>query len=390
MGTAVGLALAAASAWAQDQQLGARTKAMGGSYTAFEDDPVSVWLNPAGIASQPDGGALVYQTYTTYPLQSEKVVGGVEFEAEAEPNFNDPALIPSYIGLVFQLGESESPAAVGVCYAAPYRLNYSFDRIADPFQRQYVPDSNLDQSFARFRVAAAKDFRLRPAGEPGFFTHLAVGAGLDVGLHRWEFRSAAGDATERDTAFGFGLGTLLGVYDDGGSFRANLGAAYQSGVSWDFNVDPEIFPAFDMPQQLNFGLTLYLLKDTPLRVTFDFQWLDWSETAEEPRFAGRESFEDAVNFSMGLEYRIRLSPTVQIYPRIGYRRFDAPWGDADDLPMTSDYQLVLDTDGEAFDLLTLGLGVGWSTGAGKLRSIDLGADFGGDAPNLAVGLTYEF
>ena len=40
---------------AQDQQLGARTKAMGGSYTAFEDDPVSIWLNPAGIATQPCG-----------------------------------------------------------------------------------------------------------------------------------------------------------------------------------------------------------------------------------------------------------------------------------------------------------------------------------------------
>ena len=32
----------ASPASAQDQQLGARTKAMGGSYTAFEDDPVSV------------------------------------------------------------------------------------------------------------------------------------------------------------------------------------------------------------------------------------------------------------------------------------------------------------------------------------------------------------
>jgi len=25
---------------------------MGGSYTAFEDDPVSIWLNPAGISTQ--------------------------------------------------------------------------------------------------------------------------------------------------------------------------------------------------------------------------------------------------------------------------------------------------------------------------------------------------
>ncbi|MDP6959865.1 MAG: hypothetical protein QF645_13760, partial [Planctomycetota bacterium] len=54
---------------AQDQQIGARTKAMGGSYTAFEDDPVSVWLNPAGIATQQDQLSLSYQTYTAYQVE---------------------------------------------------------------------------------------------------------------------------------------------------------------------------------------------------------------------------------------------------------------------------------------------------------------------------------
>src|SRR5258706_13562532 len=58
----------AASAWAQDQQIGARTKGMGGSYTAFEDDPISVWLNPAGIATQPDQMSLCYQTYLGFPV----------------------------------------------------------------------------------------------------------------------------------------------------------------------------------------------------------------------------------------------------------------------------------------------------------------------------------
>ena len=48
------LAGAASTLTAQDQQLGARTKAMGGSYTAFQDDPLLVWLNPSGIARFPD------------------------------------------------------------------------------------------------------------------------------------------------------------------------------------------------------------------------------------------------------------------------------------------------------------------------------------------------
>ena len=53
------LALARA-ACAQDQQLGARTKAMGGSYTAFEDDPVSIWLIPAGISTQLSSMSIAY------------------------------------------------------------------------------------------------------------------------------------------------------------------------------------------------------------------------------------------------------------------------------------------------------------------------------------------
>lgn len=65
---AAGLAAAARAAFAPDQQLGARTKAMGGSYTAFEDDPVSIELNPAGIATQPNQMSISYQTDTTYPL----------------------------------------------------------------------------------------------------------------------------------------------------------------------------------------------------------------------------------------------------------------------------------------------------------------------------------
>src|SRR4051812_45234620 len=95
-------ASAAASAAAQDQQLGARTKAMGGSYTAFEDDPVSIWLNPAGIATQPSAVSLDYQTYVTYPLHEVKSPGGTQvgFSAKAETTFVDPALLPSYLGVV--------------------------------------------------------------------------------------------------------------------------------------------------------------------------------------------------------------------------------------------------------------------------------------------------
>src|SRR5437016_10295717 len=95
----------AAAASAQDQQLGARTKAMGGSYTAFEDDPVSVWLNPAGIATQPAALSLDYQSYTTYPLHRTPAGSGVSTSAGAETTFVDPAFIPSYLGIVIPIGD---------------------------------------------------------------------------------------------------------------------------------------------------------------------------------------------------------------------------------------------------------------------------------------------
>jgi hypothetical protein len=161
-------------------------------------------------------------------------------------------------------------------------------------------------------------------------------------------------------------------------------------VSYDFQISPDILPAFDMPQQLNIGLTFYLLKGTPLRVTIDFQWIDWSATAQDPQFSNFRGFQDAKNYSMGFEYRIKLSDRVSFFPRAGFRRFDAPWGNKNDLPMTGPFRLVLDTKAQAFNIVTYGVGLSWSTEASKVRSVDFAGDAGGDAINFALGLTMEF
>jgi len=388
--TAAGVLLGGAAAWAQDQQLGARTKAMGGSYTAFEDDPVSIWLNPAGIASQPDQASLAYQTYTAYPVQKERGPGNtVVFSEEAETVLADPEIIPSFMGLVFQLGSPESPLAIGICYARPYLLNYAMDEIVSPTQTTFQPDNEVEQALSRFRVALAKDFRFRKPEEGGFLTHLSLGLGLDVGYERWRFRTPASDTTDTSAAFGFGAGILVGLYDNTDSLRVNVGAAYQSAIEYKFSVSPGLQPAFDMPEQLNVGMTFYLLHNFPLRFTFDLQFIRWEDTAADPFFGNQPKFEDVTNYSVGAEYRIPAGK-VNLYPRLGYRRFDAPWEDEDNLPATGGFKLVLDTDGEAFNIFTFGLGISWTTEGGKVRAVDLAADVGGDAPNVALGYTHEF
>jgi len=389
--TSVTLLAMAATAAAQDQQLGARTKAMGGSYTAFEDDPVSVWLNPAGIATQPDQLSIAYQTYTAYPKGRTRGPGDtVNFTVKPVTIAGDPAVLPSYIGFVFQVGDAASPLAIGVCYAQPYLLDYAMDQVKDPNQPVFVPEAEVQQVFGRFRVSVAKDFRIKDVGVPDFFTHVSAGLGVDMGYERWHFSGLGEDTTTSNVGLGFGLGVLLGVYDDYDSFKVNLGIAYTSAVNYEFRIDPNILPSFDMPQQLNIGATFYLLQGTPLRVTIDFQWIDWSATAQRPLYNNFKGFQDAKNYSMGFEYRVKLTDKVSLYPRLGYRHFDAPWANKTDLPMTGPFRLVLDTKSGAFNLVTYGAGVSWTTEAGKVRSVDFAGDAGGDAVNFAVGLTMEF
>src|SRR5262245_12609438 len=144
-----------------------------------------------------------------------------------------------------------------------------------------------------------------------------------------------------------------------------------------------------MPQQINVGITGYFLPKLKLRTTVDMQWVQWSETAEQPAFPGQPKFRDAFNYSIGFEYRLSVTDNLSLFPRLGYRRFNAPWSDKDDLPMTSRFKLLLDTKGSHFNIVTTGIGVTLTDDKGKLWIIDLGADFGGDAWNMALGFTYE-
>ncbi|MDP6957882.1 MAG: hypothetical protein QF645_03620, partial [Planctomycetota bacterium] len=302
-----------------------------------------------------------------------------------------PVIVPSFLGAVIQVGDSESRMAVGICYARPYYLDYAVDEITEPTQPDFNPDSTIKQSLSRFRTAFAMDFSLRKTGEKGFFSHLALGAGLDLGWVDWTFTGPDKERTDTAISMGFGLGALLGVYDNTESFKVNLGIAYQSAIQFDFMIEPDILPAFDMPQQVNVGATFYLLEGTPLRATIDFQWINWSATAEDPTLSGDfKTFDDAFNISVGFEYRIQISESFFLYPRAGYRLFDPPWEDEDDLPATGRYKLVLDTKGSSVNIFSLGAGLSFSTEEGTFRTIDIAFDFGGDSANVAVGYTHEF
>jgi hypothetical protein len=196
------------------------------------------------------------------------------------------------------------------------------------------------------------------------------------------------NATE--TGVGGGAGLLLGLYDDTKNFKVNLGLAWQSLIRYDFSADTNFAPQFDSPNQYQVGLTFYLLENLPLRVTIDAQIIQWDQATQDSNI-DENDFSDAENFSAGIEYRLDVSKKITLYPRAGIRRYDAPWDDPDGqaLPGIGDRRLVIETKDGDFIIGSVGLGVGWSSEAGRTRSIDLAFDFGGDVNGFAMSFTFE-
>ncbi len=391
--TAAFLSAFAAVAVAQDFQIGSRAKGMGGSYTSFENDPVSIWMNPAGIATLPSQMTISYQSYTQYEVDSTKP----DRQGEAELGLVSPPLLPSFLGFVFQLGTTENPLAIGVAYMRPVHLRMTYD--SDPGGDDGVDEVDFleEQEFTRFRFCLAYTFRLRDAGVPGLFTHVSLSGAWDLGYTEWSEHAVTATTTtlvnsDRNTKWAGGVGVLFGVYDNTDDLKITVGAAFNSSVEWTFQVSKSAFPVWTWPKTSSVGVTADLLHGYPLRVTFDLQWIDWSTAVAPSAIAGHPNFRSVTNFSLGAEFRIKIRDgALLLYPRIGYRRVSAPWSDPDRLPAVGEMILYVDTHHDVWNLLTIGGGLYWSTQDGRTRGLEFGHElFGESTFNLSFGYTMEF
>jgi hypothetical protein len=386
-------AVSTTPAWAQDPQTGARAKALGGGGTAFEDDPHSIWLNPAGIATQPGGLAISYQTYPFYEPHGTSID-----QARAVPSLNDPVFLPSFLGVVVQLGSAELPQALGLCLATPYHLFLPFTG-PNPATATPADAVVVDQTFQRLRLSYAIDFRLRAVGEEGFFNHVALGVGADLAIARLEFTNPPDNQKSRvkhDAKLSGGAGLLLGLFDDAESVRATLGVAYQAGANLNYGsnlaVPSGVVPSFDWPEQVQLGLTFHLLEQLPLRICLEAQWTNWRGAAERSQLAGVDGFERSLSLSAGVEYRIALGSTVGFLPRAGLRFYDAPWKHPahSDLPAWGNQQLFIDTRNGKFTLFSFGFGLSWGYKEGTQDTLDLAGEVGGDSSGFALSYTFQF
>jgi long-subunit fatty acid transport protein len=268
----------------------------------------------------------------------------------------------------------------GIAMIRPFQNRLTYLNGADRVQ--------TEQQFSRFRAAGAAEYR---ASEEGFLHSVAVGIGLDLGFSLYEENDNAGalDRSDTDTKFGFGAGLFVGIYTNQDDFSVDFGFAYQSRIDFEFQIDDQFFPVWDWPDMLNLGFTFKLLDRMDLRLTADVQIIFWDAATQDDLTGADENFEDAVNWSFGVEYYLRLSETAALLPRAGYRLYDAPWGDKDVLPAIGRNILSIDTGDDRFDIFTFGASIQWVT-ENKVRAFDVGVEVGGDSPNFSIGYRHDF
>jgi hypothetical protein len=376
---AVLLAVSARAAWAQDFQVGSRAKGMGGSYTSFDEDPVSIWLNPAGIAGAPSRLALDYQTFTQFELQDSGTSLGTV--GKAQHGLLEPPIVPSFIGFTTPIAEEDGLVyEFGIAVIRPFQNRLSYLNGAVRVQ--------TEQQFTRFRAAVAAEWRRE---ESGLFHSLAAGVGLDLGYTLYEENDDAGalDRRDNETAFGYGAGLLIGVFTNQKDLSLDFGVAYQSAIRYSFKIDNRFFPVWDWPAMLNLGFCVKFLDKMDLRFTGDMQFIFWDAATQNDQTGANRNFSNAVNWSLGAEYYLRVSQTVSLLPRAGFRIYNAPWGNLKPAPAIGQNVLSINATKGRFEIATLGGSLQWVT-ENKVRAFDLGVEIGGPTTNFSIGYRHDF
>lgn len=377
MKTAIVLLILGTVAAAQDVQVGARAKGMGGSYTAFGDDATSIWYNPAGLATQHSKLAIAYQSFVTYEFANGTGAAG-SLPGAPQATLQEPAFIPSFAGVVLALGDDKLHHAFSLGYISPLNVDLTWSNAGVPLETR--------QQLSRFRFAYAIDLKIAEKGT-GFLPHVAVGGAVDWGSTTFEARGAM-VLRDQESGFGYGGGVLLTLYDDGAGFSIDLGFSGNSQLDFQFNLNQDTIPEWDWPAMYSGGIAVYYKR---LKVTADVQFVNWRDAVGVSTVATARSFENSTNFGIGGEYAFPVTDTVTILARAGFRRFDAPWPNKTPGSVAIGPNLLsIDTKEEAFSLFALGVGVYWNTKEGAKRGFDAAVEFGGDKVTVAVSYFHDF
>jgi hypothetical protein len=400
----VALAGLSSAAAAQDFQVGSRAKAMGGSYTAFGDDPVAIWTNPAGTATQPSQFAITYQSFTQYEFNTVSDPIVIPSPGKAEQGLLDPPISPSFAGVVVRMGEGDVEMAASLAYIRPFQIKYTYDYF-DPVDDTNDLITQTDQQFSRIRAGFGASFRV---SDSKFLKTIALGVGLDfVYSHYKEVdQSPVPDRDSQvfedsESSLGYGVGILITAFESD-SFRVDVGAAWNSGVRFHWDLDPVVYPVWDWPALASGGFAFYIGEGYPLRVTVDMQWIGWKRSVAAPDITGTtqsglpfDHFRNTYSYSAGAEYRFKVGEKYRLFTRLGVKSYDTPWKDKDNLPAVGLSQLDLETKGDRITMLTLGFGFYWTRknaeGETRASGIDIAMELFGETQYLiGVGFTYQF
>ena len=287
--------------------------------------------------------------------------------------------------------------AASIAYVRPFQIKYVYV-YDDPVPAADDLFTQTDQQFSRIRAAFGISLRLKEGN--GVLTRVALGGAVDfVNTTYKEVDQNPNPAADTqifedsESTIGFGAGLMATLLQTEG-LLVDFGAAWNSKADFKFDLDNNVYPVWDWPMLASAGLAFYVGEGYPLRLTVDVQYIGWEEAVGDPG-PGEEGFENTLSFSAGAEYRFVLKTGTWLFARGGYKSFDTPWGDKNELPALGLSRLTIETKGDRLDILTLGLGLTWSRktaeGQTRLSGLDLSAELFGETDYLmALGFSYQF
>ncbi len=292
----------------QQNQHGARAKAMGGAFTALANDPSAIYWNGAGL-TQLNGTHLMLGTHLLTPASTFRGIA----PSTAYSYMESQMFTPTHL---FASHKLDNRLAIGLGFTSPYGSGTKWN---EDWVGRYITTETKLQTFVLMPTVAYEIFN-------GFslsasFVYSFANVLIERMIPQYPFEGDAKISLEGDEnfAYGYNFGLMYKPLD-----WLSIGGAFRSEVEYNFEGSatatgtPQLvdrFPKGDIsatlvtPMNLVGGLAVDVTDR--FKLSADFQWVGWSsydvlavDFADYPDISSPRDYEDAYIIRFGGEYQL--------------------------------------------------------------------------------------
>lgn len=292
----------------QQNQHGARAKAMGGAFTAVANDPSAIYWNGAGL-TQLKGTHLMLGTHLLTPASTFRGIA----PSTAYSYMESQMFTPTHL---FASHKLDNRLAIGLGFTSPYGSGTKWN---EDWVGRYITTETKLQTFVLMPTVAYEIFN-------GFslsasFVYSFANVLIERMIPQYPFEGDAKISLEGDEnfAYGYNFGLMykpLNWLSIGGAFRSEVEYNFE-GTATAFGAPQLVdrFPKGDIsatlvtPMNIVGGLAVDVTDR--FKLSADFQWVGWSsydvlavEFSDYPDISSPRDYEDAYIVRFGGEYQL--------------------------------------------------------------------------------------